>query len=97
MLNTKHFPGRASDGRKDAHFDWGKGQEYPGGRLEDHLKPFQAAIDAGTSAIMPYYAIPMGTEYEEVGFAFNRGILTQLLREKMGFRGSSTRIPVPFS
>jgi len=87
-LTTKHFPGGGpqKDG-KDAHFDWGKEQVYPSGMLDYHLKPFKAAIDAGTSAIMPYYAVPVNTEYEEAGFAFNKGILTDLLRDQLGFKG----------
>jgi len=87
-LTTKHFPGGGpqKDGQ-DAHFDWGKDQEYPGGMMDYHLKPFKAAIEAGTSAIMPYYAVPIKTEYEEVGFAYNKGIITDLLRGKLGFKG----------
>lgn len=87
-LTTKHFPGGGS-GKKglDSHFDFGKAEVYPGGRFKDNLVPFQAAIDAGTSAIMPYYSLPEGTEYEEVGYAFNRGVLQDLLRDQMGFTG----------
>lgn len=73
---------------QDPHFDFGKDQHYPGGMFDYHLKPFQAAIDAGTSAIMPYYAKPIGTEYEEVAFAYNKGIIKDLLRDKMGFQGN---------
>ena len=29
----------------------------------------------------------MGTEYEEVGFSFNRSVITGLLREQLGFDG----------
>jgi beta-glucosidase len=36
---------------------------------------------------MPYYGMPVGTEYEEVGFGFNKGVLTGLLRERFGFDG----------
>ncbi|KAJ5700983.1 hypothetical protein N7493_012029 [Penicillium malachiteum] len=36
---------------------------------------------------MPSYGIPIGTKYEEVGFAFNRGVMTGLLREELGFQG----------
>lgn len=53
-LTTKHFPGGGPQVEgQDPHFDWGKDQHYPGKMFEYHLKPFQAAIDAGTSAIMP--------------------------------------------
>ena len=87
-LTMKHFPGGGPqvDG-KDPHFDWGQDQHYPGGMFEYHLKPFIAAIEAGTSAIMPYYAKPINTEYEEVGFAYNKGVITDLLRGKLGFKG----------
>ncbi|NMC41543.1 MAG: glycoside hydrolase family 3 protein [Bacteroidales bacterium] len=87
-LTTKHFPGGGSgENGQDSHFDWGKKEVYPGGMFSYHLIPFQAAIDAGTSAIMPYYSLPSGTQYEEVGYAFNKGILTDLLRNQMGFKG----------
>jgi len=87
-LTIKHFPGGGSGEKgQDSHFDWGKKEVYPGGMFKNNLIPFQAAIDAGTSAIMPYYSLPSGTEYEEVGFAFNKGILNDLLRTQMGFKG----------
>lgn len=87
-LTTKHFPGGGS-GKKgqDSHFEWGKAEVYPGGMFKNNLIPFQAAIDAGTSAIMPYYSLPEGTEYEEVGYAFNKGVINDLLRGQLGFKG----------
>ena len=87
-LTTKHFPGGGSgEGGQDPHFDWGKKGIYPGGMFERNLIPFKAAIDAGTSSIMPYYSLPSGTEYEEVGFAFNKRILQDVLRGQLGFKG----------
>ncbi len=90
---TKHFPGAGpqKDG-EDAHFPYGREQVYPGGRFEEHLGPFRAAIARGTAGVMPYYGMPMGLELdgepvEEVGFAYNRAIVTRLLREKLGFDG----------
>ncbi len=85
---TKHFPGGGpqQDG-EDPHFAYGREQVYPGGQFEYHLKPFRAAIAAGTSQMMPYYGMPVGTEWEEVGFAFCYGIITQLLRNELGFDG----------
>jgi beta-glucosidase len=87
-LTTKHFPGGGPqvDGQ-DPHFDWGKDQHYPGGMFDYHLKPFIAAIEAGTSSIMPYYAKPVNTDYEEVAFAYNKGVINDLLRNKLGFKG----------
>ena len=52
-----------------------------------HLKPFKAAIEAGTSAIMPYYSAPKGDKFEAVGFSYNKAIIQDLLRKKLGFRG----------
>lgn len=85
---TKHFPGGGpqKDG-EDPHFAYGREQVYPGGQFELHLKPFEAAFEAGTSQIMPYYGMPIGTEYEEVGFGFNQSIITELLRGRYGFDG----------
>ncbi|WP_460798450.1 glycoside hydrolase family 3 protein [Microbacterium sp. GXF0217] len=85
---TKHFPGGGpqKDG-EDPHFAYGREQVYPGDQFELHLKPFEAAFEAGTRQIMPYYGMPVGTEYEEVGFGFNKSVITGLLRERYGFDG----------
>jgi beta-glucosidase len=84
----KHFPGGGPqrDGL-DPHFSDGREQVYPGGRFEYHLKPFVALIEAGISQMMPYYGMPVGTEWEEVGFAFSKGVITGLLRDRLGFDG----------
>ncbi|MEU2660307.1 glycoside hydrolase family 3 N-terminal domain-containing protein [Streptomyces sp. NPDC007325] len=85
---VKHFPGGGpqKDG-EDPHFPHGKEQVYPGGMRDHHLEPFKAAIAAGCSQMMPYYGQPIGTDWEEVGFGFNRGVITGLLREELGFGG----------
>nr|WP_323054749.1 glycoside hydrolase family 3 N-terminal domain-containing protein [Arthrobacter sp. MI7-26] len=90
---TKHFPGGGpqKDG-EDAHFPYGREQTYTGGRFEEHLEPFKTAIAHNTSAIMPYYGMPVGLEIdgepvEEVGFGYNKQIITGLLREKLGYDG----------
>ncbi|MER5758952.1 glycoside hydrolase family 3 N-terminal domain-containing protein [Streptomyces sp. NPDC002082] len=85
---VKHFPGGGpqKDG-EDPHFAHGKEQIYPGGMREHHLEPFKAAIAAGCSQMMPYYGQPIGTDWEEVGFGFNKGVVTGLLREQLGFQG----------
>ena len=85
---TKHFPGGGpqKDG-EDSHFEYGREQVYPGGCFDYHLLPFEAAFEAGAAMIMPYYSMPVGTEHEEVGFAYNKGVITGLLREKYGFDG----------
>ena len=90
---SKHFPGGGPqrDG-EDAHFPYGREQVYPGERFADHLKPFPPVIAAGTAAIMPYYGMPIaleveGEQIEEVGFGFNKQIVTGLLRGKLGYDG----------
>lgn len=85
---TKHFPGGGPQKNgEDAHFSYGKEQVYPGNNFEYHLKPFEAAFEAGTSQIMPYYGMPEGTEFEVKGFGFNKAVITGLLRERYGFDG----------
>jgi len=87
-LTMKHFPGGGPEMKGwDSHYSFGQNLIYPGSNFEYHIRPFQAAIDAGVSGIMPYYARPYQTEYEEVGSAYNYGLLTELLRGEMGFKG----------
>lgn len=90
---VKHFPGGGpqADG-EDPHFPYGADQVYPGGRFEEHLVPFRRAIAAGTAAVMPYYGKPVGLlrggeAIEEVGFGFNRQVITGILREELGYDG----------
>ncbi len=88
LTMTKHFPGAGpqADGW-DAHQFYGADQAYPGDNFEYHLKPFEAAFEAGTAQIMPYYGIPNGQTSEDVAMAFNKDIITGLLREHYGFEG----------
>lgn len=92
-LTMKHFPGGGpQELGLDAHYAHGKTQVYPGNGFEDALKPFETAIDAGVSSIMPYYGAPIDVVYkdtalQEVGFAFSEEIVEWLLREQLGFRG----------
>lgn len=90
---TKHFPGGGPqrDG-EDPHFPHGREQVYPGGHFETHLRPFHDLLAAGTRQVMPYYGMPVGLvrdgePVEEVGFGFNRQVVTGLLREELGFDG----------
>lgn len=89
-LTIKHFPGGGpQEGGGDPHYEFGKNQVYPAGKFDYHLAPFKAAVDAGASSIMAYYGIPVGQPYlpNTVGMAFSKGILTDLLRTKLGFKG----------
>jgi beta-glucosidase len=85
---TKHFPGGGPQYEGlDPHFDFQRGQVYPGDNFDYHLIPFEAAFEAGTAAIMPYYGVPMDQTSENVAMSFNKDIITGLLREKYRYEG----------
>lgn len=85
---TKHFSGGGPQKEGlDPHFQFQKGQVYPGKNFNYHLIPFEAAFAAKTAQIMPYYGVPMGQTSEDVGFSFNKEIITGMLREKYHFDG----------
>ena len=86
---TKHFSGGGPQEKgEDAHFDYGKNQVYPGDNFDYHLIPFEkGAFPAKTAQMMPYYGIPIDQTSENVAFAFNKRIITGMLREKYGFDG----------
>jgi beta-glucosidase len=86
---TKHFSGGGPQEKgEDAHFPYGKNQVYPGNNFDYHLIPFEkGAFPAKTAQIMPYYGIPVDQTDENVAFAFNKTIITTMLREKYGFDG----------
>ena len=85
---TKHFPGGGPQKEGlDPHFQFQQGQVYPGGEFDYHMIPFAAAIEANTAAIMPYYGVPTDQTDENVAMAFNKQIITGLLRDKYAYDG----------
>ena len=101
-LTTKHFPGGgARENGFDPHYKLGQWNVYATeNSLEKyHLPSFKAAVENNTSSIMPYYARPRKDSKsqtydgkkidlsEEVGFAYNKAVITDLLRTTMGFKG----------
>jgi beta-glucosidase len=110
---VKHWPGGGpEEGGRDGHFGYGAYAVYPGNNLEDHLQPFTEGafkLNGATgmaSAVMPYYTIStdIDNKYgENVGNAYNKYIITDLLREKYGYDGvicsdwGITRNPVSVS
>jgi beta-glucosidase len=85
---TKHFPGGGPQNEGlDPHFEFQKGQVYPGHNFDYHLIPFEAAIAAKTAAIMPYYGVPMDQTDENVAMSYNKTIITGLLRDKYHYDG----------
>jgi beta-glucosidase-like glycosyl hydrolase len=87
LATAKHFPGHG-DVASDSHLHL---PLVPGdrARLERvELLPFRAAIDAGVSAIMTgHLAVPGLGEDPAVPATLSHRILTEELRERMGFRG----------
>ncbi|TQI78520.1 beta-glucosidase [Serratia fonticola] len=90
---VKHFAGGGPQlGGLDPHNIFGKEQVYPGENLEYHLVPFEGAFAANVASVMPYYGQPINLWYkdqliEEVGFGFNKQVLTEMLRGRFGFTG----------
>ncbi len=85
---TKHFPGGGPQKEGlDPHFEFQKGQFYPGDNFDYHLIPFEAAFEAKTAAIMPYYGVPTDQTDENVAMSYNKTIITTLLREKYKYDG----------
>ncbi len=85
---TKHWPGGGPQGDGwDAHFRYGMDQVYPGNNFRHHIIPFEAAFEAGTMMIMPYYGVPVDQTSENVGMSFNKEIITDLLRNEYGYEG----------
>ncbi|MFM1570076.1 MAG: glycoside hydrolase family 3 N-terminal domain-containing protein [Porticoccaceae bacterium] len=88
MTMVKHFPGGGpQEFGLDPHLPSGKRQIYPGDNFDYHVKPFKMAIDNGLRVIMPYYGIPIDQTDENVAMGFNKMILTDLLRDDLGFMG----------
>ncbi len=80
----KHFPGHG-DTSADSHH----GAVYVYKTLEqlreEELIPFQAGIDAGTDAVMIGHLILSNVDSEPAPFSYK--IVTELLRDEMGFNG----------
>lgn len=98
-VNTmvKHWPGGGSgEGGRDAHFGYGKYAVYPGNSFDTHLLPFTKgafALQGKTgmaAAVMPYYTISFDQDkvnHEQVGNAYSKYIITDLLRKKYKYEG----------
>ncbi len=94
---VKHWPGGGpEEGGRDGHFGYGEYAVYPGKNIKDHLKPFTEGafkLEGATkmaSAVMPYYTISYNQDTvngEIVGNAYNKYLITDLLRGKYGYDG----------
>ncbi|MBQ6562606.1 MAG: glycoside hydrolase family 3 C-terminal domain-containing protein [Clostridia bacterium] len=102
-LSVKHFPGDgAAENGFESHTAQGQWRLYPtAGSLEKYqLVAFQAAIDAKCGSIMPCYSRDAAdarsvtqtyrgheVAVNQLGSAYNKEIITTLLRDVMGFDG----------
>lgn len=94
---VKHWPGGGpEEAGRDGHFGYGEYAVYPGNNLKDHLKTFTEGafkLNGGTkmaAAVMPYYTISYNRDTkngENVGNAYNKYLITDLLRGKYGYDG----------
>ncbi len=94
---VKHWPGGGSgEGGRDAHYGIGKYAVYPGNNFKEHLIPFiEGAFKLKgktkmASAVMPYYTISWDQDKvngEEVGNAYSKYIIHDLLREQYHYDG----------
>ena len=88
MTMVKHFPGGGpQEFGLDAHLPSGKRHVYPGNNFDYHVEPFKKAIANGLRVIMPYYGVPVGQTNDDVAMGYNKMILTDLLRDELGFTG----------
>ncbi|SDR29972.1 beta-glucosidase [Paraburkholderia fungorum] len=77
----------------DSHNYYGRWATYPGNNFAYHLKPFEGAFAANVGSVMPTYSesdTPVtidGISLEQVGAAYDKALITDLLRGKYGFKG----------
>lgn len=78
----KHFPGAGPqmDGKDTSPII--SSEES----LEEHLKPYYAALEVNAASVMPYYSVPLALDMENSAIG-SEATLQDLLRDEMGFEG----------
>lgn len=94
---VKHWPGGGTgESGRDAHYVYGKYAVYPGGRFEEHMRPFTEGafrLEDGTqkaATVMPYYTVSWDQDRENgenVGNSYSKYIIDSLLRQRAGYDG----------
>ncbi len=84
---AKHFPGHG-DTSVDSHYGLPT-VTYDRETLNQHLKPFKAAIDGGVDMVMTAHIIVEAIDPEMPG-TLSHKVLTGLLRDELGFKGLVT-------
>lgn len=86
LLSAKHFPGHG-DTAEDSHMQLPQ-LNQPKERLESlELVPFRAAIAHGVDSIMTAHLAVPAFEPEQKPATVSHNILTNLLRDELGFKG----------
>lgn len=86
LATAKHFPGHGAS-RGDSHAQLER-LELTRERLDTiELAPFRAAIEAGVGAIMVDHIWYPALEPERVPASLSRGVITDLLRNELGYDG----------
>jgi len=94
---VKHWPGGGTgESGRDAHYAYGKFAVYPGGKFEEHMRPFTEgafSLEDGTekaAAVMPYYTISWDQDCkygENVGNSYSKYMIEDLLRKGAAYEG----------
>ena len=103
-LTMKHFPRGARENGFDPHYKEGKFNVYKTSSLEKyHLPPFKVAVDYKASSIIraiQFLQKSAVQEYngekfsEDVGFAFNKYFIDDILRKRWALKAILIAIPV---
>lgn len=84
---VKHFPGKG-DAAVDTHHQLAVVARDMDELEQRELVPFRAALDAGARLVMSgHFALPALTGDERLPGTLARAVTTNLLRDKLGFRG----------
>jgi len=86
LCTAKHFPGHG-DTAVDSHLGLPCVEKTLKELYDCELKPFEAAIRAGVSAIMTSHILFPKLEPDRLPATMSRRIITDLLRNEMGFSG----------
>src|SRR5699024_6650381 len=84
LTSAKHFPGHG-DTQTDSHLGL-PAVTFDRETLDEHLLPFQAAIDAGADSLMTAHIVVEAID-DELPATLSPAVLTGLLRQEMGFEG----------
>ena len=94
----KHFPGDgAAEAGREAHFNSGKYNVYPGDNMAEHYAVFNAAfhiddsLTGGAAAIMPSYSVAIDKNGNPIGAGVGSGYsyykMITVARDLLGFEG----------